>query len=303
MTVKTKHQFSFEWNRHRYAIAYDTIGQGKPVLLLPAFSTVSSRWEMKEIAEQIANRYQAVTLDWLGFGESDRPALDYQPPLLHQMLQAFVKQTFSEPVAVIAAGHTSGYALQLAQEQPQACSCLILVAPTWRGPLPTMGVPKPLAAAVRQLVRFPVVGQALYQANTTKGFLRFMYGRHVYVDQSRLTPEFIEQKQQITRQSGARFAPAAFVTGGLDPVSDRQEFVQLLQSSPVPVLVILANQAPPYSKQEMAAMAALPGIQSLTLPGTLGMYEEYAAEVTEAALPFLDAKTSTSHPALPRSSG
>ncbi|MBU7587222.1 MAG: alpha/beta fold hydrolase [Nostoc sp. TH1S01] len=287
MTVKTKHQFSFEWQQNRYAIAYDTIGQGKPVLLLPAFSTVSSRSEMTGIAERIAHRYQAVTLDWLGFGESERPALNYQPALLQQMLQAFVQQTFSEPVAVIAAGHTAGYALQLAQQQPQACSCMILVAPTWRGPLPTMGVPKPLAAAVRQLVRFPVIGQGLYQANTTKGFLRLMYGRHVYADQSRLTPEFIEQKQQITRQPGARFAPAAFVTGGLDPVRDRQEFITLLRSSPVPVLLILAEQAPPYSKQEMSAMAALPGIQSLSLPGTLGMYEEYAAEVAEAALPFL----------------
>lgn len=292
MTVKTNHQFSFEWNGNRYAIAYDTIGQGKPVLLLPPFSTVSSRSEMKGIAERIANRYQAVTLDWLGFGESDRPALDYQPAILYQLLQAFVQQMFSEPVAVIAAGHTAGYALQLAQQQ-QACSCIVLVAPTWRGPLPTMGVPKPLATAVRELVRFPVVGQALYQANTTKGFLRLMYGRHVYADQSSLTPEFIEQKQQITRQSGARFAPAAFVTGRLDPVSDRQEFITLLQSSPVPVLVIQADQAPPYSKAEMEAMAAIPGIQSLTLPGTLGMYEEYAAEVAEAALPFLDAKTST----------
>ncbi|WP_413199656.1 alpha/beta fold hydrolase [Nostoc piscinale] len=289
MAVKTKHQFSFEWQQKRYAIAYDTVGQGKPVLLLPAFSTVSSRGEMQGIAERIAHRYQAVTLDWLGFGESERPALDYQPALLQQMLQAFVQQTFSEPVAIIAAGHTAGYALQLAQQEPQTCSSIILVAPTWRGPLPTMGVPKPLAAAVRQLVRFPVIGQGLYQGNTTKGFLRLMYGRHVYADKSHLTPEFIEQKQQITRQPGARFAPAAFVTGGLDPVRDRQEFLTLLQSSPVPVLLILAAQAPPYSKQEMTAMAAIPKIQSLTLPGTLGMSEEYAAEVAQAILPFLDA--------------
>lgn len=293
MTVKTKQQFLFRWNQQSYSIAYDVMGQGKPVLLLPAFSTVSSRSEMQGIAERLADRYQAVTLDWLGFGESDRPALDYQPTLLHQVLQNFVQATFSEPVAVVAAGHAAGYALQLAQQQPQVCSCLILVAPTWRAPLPTMGTPQSLATAVRQLVRFPVVGQALYQANTTKGFLRLMYGRHVYVNQSRLTPEFMDQKQQITRQPGARFAPAAFVTGALDPVGDRQKFSNLLQAVSVPVLLILADQAPPYSKQEMEVMAAVPGVESLTLPGTLGMHEEYAAEVAEAVLPFLDTKAST----------
>ncbi len=290
MSVKTTHQFLFQWNQQNYSIAYDTIGQGKPVLLLPALSTVSSRLEMQEIAERIADCYQAVTLDWLGFGESDRPALDYQPALLHQLLQDFVKKTFSEPVAVVAAGHAAGYALQLAQQQPQACSCIVLVTPTWRGPLPTMGAPKLLTGAVRQLVRFPVVGQALYKANTTKGFLRLMYGRHVYADRSRLTPEFIDRKQQITRQPGARFAPAAFVTGALDPVSLSQEFSKLLQASPVPVLVLLAAQAPPYSKREMEAMAAVPGIQSLTLPGTLGMHEEYAVEVALSVMPFLDSR-------------
>ena len=124
MAIKTNHQFSFEWNQHRYSIAYDTVGQGKPVLLLPAFSTVSTRSEMKGIAERISDRYQAITLDWLGFGESDRPALDYQPALLQQVLQSFVKATFSKPVAIIAAGHAAGYVLQLAKQEPQACSCI-----------------------------------------------------------------------------------------------------------------------------------------------------------------------------------
>lgn len=66
---------------------------------------------MKGIAARISDRYQAITLDWLGFGDSDRPALDYQPALLQQVLQAFVKATFSEPLAIIAAGHAAGYAL------------------------------------------------------------------------------------------------------------------------------------------------------------------------------------------------
>lgn len=37
----------------------------------------------------------------------------------------------------------------------------------------------------------------------------------------------------------------------------------------------------------MQAMAALPGITSVVLPGSLGLHEEYPAEVLEAVLPFL----------------
>lgn len=60
MAIKTNHQFSFEWNQQQYSIAYDAVGQGKPVLLLSAFSTVSTQSEMKGIAERISNLYQAI---------------------------------------------------------------------------------------------------------------------------------------------------------------------------------------------------------------------------------------------------
>jgi hypothetical protein len=74
----------------------------------------------------------------LGFGESDRPGLDYSPVLFHQLLHDFVRDTFSQTIAIAAAGHAAGYALQLAQ-QPNTCSKLVLIAPTWRERLPTMG--------------------------------------------------------------------------------------------------------------------------------------------------------------------
>ncbi|PIG91188.1 alpha/beta hydrolase [Gloeocapsopsis sp. IPPAS B-1203] len=279
-------KYEWTWQEQTFTVVYETKGEGTPVLLLPAFSTVSTRAEMRGLAEKLTTQHQVVALDWLGFGQSDRPPLDYEPTIYHQLLQDFVRDTFSHPIAVVAAGHAAGYVMQLAQ-QSDVWSRIVLVAPTWRGPFTVMGASKPVAGMVRELVRSPLLGQALYQANTTPAFLRFMYGRHVYVDKARLTPEFIQQKRQITQHSGARFAPAAFVTGRLDPVTSRTDFLQLFQVS-LPIMVIVGSQAPPSSTAEMEAVAAVPGIQTQTLPGTLGLHEEYAAEVAEVVLPFLN---------------
>ena len=114
-----------------------------------------------------------------------------------------------------------------------------------------------------------------------------MYKRHVYVDESQLTPEFIARKHQITSKEGARYAPAAFVTGAIDPVTDREEFLQLLESVSIPVLIILAENAPPKSKADMEAMAELAKVQTVQLEGTLGIYEEYPEGVTEAIQNFI----------------
>lgn len=279
---------TYQWlhQGRSHNIAYDIQGQGSPVLLLPAFSTVSSRTELTGIAQILAPHFQVITLDWLGFGESDRPKIQYNRALYQTLLQAFVQECCPQPLTLVAAGHAAGYAMHLAQAQPEACSKLFLIAPTWKGPLRAMGAPIPVASGIRNLVRSPLLGQALYGLNTHPEFLKWMYQRHVYVDQDKLTPEFINAKHQITQQPGARFAPAAFVTGGLDPMSDREEWLTVGRSLSLPLKMLIPEQAPPKSTAEMEALATLPQIQNQRIPGTLGTYEEYAAEVGQLTLAF-----------------
>ncbi|ACB54203.1 hypothetical protein cce_4856 [Crocosphaera subtropica ATCC 51142] len=283
----TKNVYHWNFLDKQYQIVYETIGEGSPVLLLPAFSTVSSRTEMKGIANILATQYQITVLDWLGFGESQCPPLDYNPVLFQQLLGDFVKSVFNNSIILIAAGHASGYALKLVQDNPDIISQLILIAPTWQGPLRVMGLPDGVRNGVKNLVRSPLIGQGLYYLNTTPSFLHLMYKRHVYVDESKLTPEFIAQKHQITSKEGARYAPAAFVTGAIDPVADREAFLQLLDSISIPILIILAENAPPKSLVEMEAMSESEQVQTVELRGTLGIYEEYPEAVTEAIQNFL----------------
>lgn len=275
--------YRWQWQGHTINVTYETLGSGQPVLLLPALSTVSSRTELTALASQLATRYQVSVLDWPGFGDSDRLRLAYQPALYQQFLREFVKAQFSEPVAVVAAGHGAGYVLAM----PDAWSKIVLVAPTWKGPLAVMGASAAVRSRVRGVVRSHLIGPLLYWLNTRPAFLKWMYRRHVFVDDTQLTAEYIAQRHQITQKPGARYAPAAFVTGGLDPVETRDTCLAYFDSVSVPVMVIVGEQAPPASKTEMEMMAAQPGVQAVRLPGTLGMAEEFGIAVADTVLPFL----------------
>lgn len=156
------------------------------------------------------------------------------------------------------------------------------------------GANNQIAGTVRQAVRSPLLGQVLYKLNTTPSFLRLMYQRHVYTDATKLTPDFINQKWQITQQPGARFAPAAFVTGALDPAQNQADFLAWFQPLPAPALVVIGEQSPPKSKAEMEALAKLPGVQARSLPGSLGLHEEYSAQLAEVILSFLQSHISSS---------
>ncbi len=281
-------EYLWNWKETQIKVVYETRGQGTPVLLLPAFSTVSTRKEMRPLAEILAPNFQVVAVDWPGFGESSRPRIDYEPQLYHQFLKDFIESIFNSPVAVIAAGHAAGYVMALAQSKPNVWSKIVLAAPTWRGPLPTMSKQQSgWHGIVRELVRSPILGQFLYKLNTAPSFLSFMYRRHVYADPAKVTPDFIQNKWQITQQPGARYGSAAFVTGGLDPAKVRSEFTDNFQQLAVPVMVVIAENAPPKSKAEMEVLAELPGVESRVISGSLGMHEENAGDLANAIKSFL----------------
>jgi pimeloyl-ACP methyl ester carboxylesterase len=272
--------YKWQWQNQNIRVVYDVKGTAseKSVLLLPAFSTVCSRTEMAEIARTLATHCQVTRIDWPGFGDSARTRVSYEPAFYQQFLTDFVRDCLPHPTSVVAAGHTAGYVLHLAQSQPAWFDRIILVAPTWRGPLPAMmNGQKPWFRLLRDLVGTPLLGQALYGVNTSQGFLAMMYRRHVYANPENITPELIATKRQISQQPGARFAPAAFVTGGLDPVADRASFHQLCRD--LQISVIIGADSPPKSLAEMQSIADLPGVTSVTLPGTLGIHEEQATLV------------------------
>jgi pimeloyl-ACP methyl ester carboxylesterase len=284
----TVQKYLWHWQGTQIEVIYETRGQGNPVLLLPAFSTVSTREEMRPLAELLVPQFQVVTVDWPGFGESSRPRTDYEPQLYHQFLMDFEQAIFNIPVVVVAAGHAAGYVMALAQSKPNVWSKIVLAAPTWRGPLPTMSKKQSgWHGIVRELIRSPLIGQFLYKLNTAPSFLSFMYRRHVYADATKVTPDFIQNKWQVTQKTGARYGSAAFVTGGLDPAKTRSEFTDKFQQLAVPVMVIIAENAPPKSKAEMEALAQLPGVESRVISGSLGMHEEYAADLANAIKSFL----------------
>lgn len=285
----TIREYHWTWKKKSITVVYEVVGEGKPVLLLPAFSSVSSREEMQGLAERLSQNYQVVIPDWVGFGQSSRPWLNYRPAVYQAFLKDFVRTVFTEPVVVIAAGHTAGYVMQLAQRQPPLWSWVVLVAPTWRGPLPTMmGENRWLFAIIRFLVKLPLLGQFLYFLNTLPPLLAWMYHRHVFAEPKHVTKQFITRKWKTTRKWGARHSSVAFVTGALDPVRRRSEFVDYFQPlPPLPVMLVIGEKTPPKSMAEMEFLAHFTGVQVYRMPGALGLHEEYPDLLAEGILPFL----------------
>jgi hypothetical protein len=211
----------------------------------------------------------------------------HRPQLYSRFLAAFLAR-FPEPVKVVAAGHAASYVLDLALGAPRRLAGLVLLAPTWRGTVPTaMGVHPKLWRALEALVCAPMVGAPLYALNASRPFIHWMMRRHVYAEPSHVAHTVLEHRVQIAHRRNARFAAAAFVTGGLVSFHSRERFLEAAGSCPAPLFVAIGDRTPPKSLAEMKALSALPNVRSATLPGSLAFYDEYPEATATAVAKFL----------------
>jgi pimeloyl-ACP methyl ester carboxylesterase len=239
--------------------------------------------------ERLAGQFRVVALDWPGFGTAPRPHLRWTPDALSAFLDHALGELGGRPHGVIAAGHGATYVLHHAARHPGFAERIALIAPTWRGPLPTMaGGDRPLFASIRRLIELPGLGHVLYQLNVSSFVVRRMVAGHVYSDPAWLSGERLADKRKVTGGKGARFASVAFVTGALDRVAGRAEFLDIASRAGVPILLVFGGETPRRSLAEMEALAEVPGVATVRLArGKLSVHEEFADEVVAALRPFL----------------
>jgi pimeloyl-ACP methyl ester carboxylesterase len=279
----------WNWRGKTIRLGIDASGTGPKVLLLPALSSISTRREMHPLQERLAPRYSTLAVDWPGFGEGARPQVDWTPEAYAAFLAFLLTSVIAHPHAIIAAGHAATYVLAHAAGAPEPATRLVLIAPTWRGPLPTMmGGQRPFFERLCRLVDRPGLGPLIYRLNVNPFVVRRMGAGHVYADPAFLSEERLRQKLNVVRAPGARFASVRFVTGRLDPLASREAFLDLARRTAVPILLVYGAETPPRSRAEMEALAAVGGIRTARLPqGKLAVHEEFPDATFDAIVPFL----------------
>ncbi|APX95366.1 alpha/beta fold hydrolase [Natronorubrum daqingense] len=179
------------------------------LLLLHGIYAGSSSHEFEPIVERLAEEYRVFAVDLPGFGRSERPPLVYSATLYAEFVRDFVDDVTDDPI-VVASSLTGAFAADAAGETD--IEQLVLVGPTAE-----TGEERPW---VRTLLRTPVVGTTLFNVLASKPSIRYFYDRDGYYDSSRIDEREVEYAWKSAHQSGARYAPASFASGTLDPEFD-----------------------------------------------------------------------------------
>ncbi|PKU74738.1 uncharacterized protein LOC110107883 isoform X1 [Dendrobium catenatum] len=279
----------------------------KRILMIPTISDVSTVEEWRVVAKDIVARkgnvkWRATIVDWPGLGDSERPLLNYNADVMENFLTQIVnaadsplRNSVDEDLVIVGGGHAATIALCAAGKGQIKPSAIAAVAPTWSGPLPIVfGRSSEMESRyglLRGTLRAPAVGWMMYNVLVSnEKAIESQYKSHVYADPDNVTPTVIKSRYALTKRKGARYVPAAFLTGLLDPVQTRDEFLDLFAKldGKIPILVVSTKNAPKRSKAEIAALEGAKGVTKFVeVPGALLPQEEYPVTVAEELSQFL----------------
>jgi pimeloyl-ACP methyl ester carboxylesterase len=62
-------EIAWAWDGETVRVGAERTGAEPTVLLLPALSSISTRGEMRPLAERLAPEFTTVAVDWPGFGD------------------------------------------------------------------------------------------------------------------------------------------------------------------------------------------------------------------------------------------
>ncbi|USZ68194.1 alpha/beta hydrolase [Halorussus salilacus] len=238
-------QGTYRWRG--FDVSYTEAGdpEDPDVLLLHGVHAAASSKEFDQMFDQLAQTHHVFAPDLPGFGRSDRPPLTYSAALYTAFVSDFAED-LTDDAACVASSLTGAYAV-LAQRQSEPFSRLVLVCPTAEtGPRRTW---------VRSLFRSPLVGRALFNALASKRSLHFFDNRDAYSSEASYTERDVDYQWETAHQKGARYAPASFVSGYLDPDVDLGEELAAVE---VPVTIVWGRDATvtPLGEGEKLAEAA-----------------------------------------------
>lgn len=219
-------QGTYRWRG--FDVAYAEYGDPEhdDVLLLHGISVAASGHEYWTVVDELSEEYHVIVPDLPGFGHSDRPPLLYSASLYETFVGDAIEELTDDPT-VVAAGLTGSYVGAVADEVD--VERLVLVTPTDS----TMSEER--RVWVRALLRSPVVGQGLFNLVVSKASIRHFNADHGYFDMNKLPDAVVDYEWLTAHQQGARFAPASFLSGFLDP---EEELADRLADVDVPVTLV-----------------------------------------------------------------
>lgn len=117
----------YEWRFGK--IRYQKKGSGAPLLLVHDLTVGSSNYEYNRLINNLTEEHEVYSIDLLGYGLSDKPAITYTNNLYEQLISDFIKNVIKRKTSVVVTGESAPFVMMACHNNPDILNKLICINP------------------------------------------------------------------------------------------------------------------------------------------------------------------------------
>ncbi|MGG6269156.1 alpha/beta fold hydrolase [Leptolyngbya sp. AN03gr2] len=236
--LPTLEKLTWEWQGH--SIQYTVMGTGQPLVLVHGFGASIGHWR-KNIPVLAEAGYQVFAIDLLGFGGSDKPALDYTVELWVELLKDFWTANIQRPAVFVGNSIGGLLCMMVLAQHPEIAAGGVLLNPAGGLNHRPDELNPPLRFVMgtfSKVVGSKQFGRWMFDQVRQKGRIRNSL-RQVYRNPEAITDELVDLLYEPSCHPGAQqvFASVLMAPPGPRPT-------ELLPQIQAPLLVIWGEADP-----------------------------------------------------------
>lgn len=155
---------TYEWRFGK--IFYTKQGEGKPILLVHDLTCGSSDLEWSKIKDELSKTNTVYTLDLLGCGRSDKPALTYTNFLYVQLISDFVKNVIGKRTDVVCTGSSAAFIVMSCYNDSTLFDKILMVNP--ESVITTSQNVTTNKKLTKLLIELPLIGTTIFNICNSK---------------------------------------------------------------------------------------------------------------------------------------
>ena len=212
---------------------------GSPVMLLHGGGLDSALLSWGQVIGPLSEHHHVFAPDLPGYGQSDRPAIQYTMDFYITFLTHLLDELHLERISLVGLSMGGGIALGFALRFPDRVEKLVLVAP--------YGILDKVSAHKwgYLLVHIPYLDELSYWlVGRSRGLVRWTLLSGLIYNPQRLTPEILDEVYHVARERGAGKAFISFQRDEVFWNGLRSNFIDRLHEITAPTLLIRGSEDP-----------------------------------------------------------
>lgn len=222
---------------------YTKKGNGSPLLLLHDTHPTASSAEWSKLRHKLEKHHTVYTLDLLGCGLSEKPAMEYTNFLYVQLITAFIKDVIQETTTVVASGLTTSFVIMANHMDTQLFEKIILINPVSLHKLTVL--PDKCSKWKMRIMELPFFGTFIYNLLTSPKSIDNNFRNYYYMKPQLISSklEDIYYESAHTEGSNGRYLYSSIIGNYLN-----NGIVHALKKLSTPTLIIGSKELNGYEQ-------------------------------------------------------